>query len=110
MYLSIVKYASREINSKLTNIFSMYNHMDYSSDERHDYCIFDGCGNVRWGDGACSPQEPSWFFAGRRSGAWLQACEAELAGPALPFLPQVDCHRNQAVLVWGTSRAPLTNT
>lgn len=46
MYLSIVKYASREINSKLTNIFSMYNHMDYSSDERHDYCIFDGCGNV----------------------------------------------------------------
>ena len=24
-----------------------------------------------------------------------------------PFLPHVDCHRNQAVLVWGTSRAPL---
>jgi hypothetical protein len=47
----------------------MYNHMDYRSDERHDYCIFDGCGNVRWRDGACSPQEPSWFFAGRRSKA-----------------------------------------
>jgi hypothetical protein len=69
MYLSIVNYASREINSKLTHIFSMYNHMDYSSDERHDYCIFDDCGNVRWGDDACSPQEPNWFFAGRRSGA-----------------------------------------
>jgi hypothetical protein len=48
MYLSIVKYTSREINSKLTHIFSMYNHIDYSSDERHDYCIFDACGNVRW--------------------------------------------------------------
>jgi hypothetical protein len=88
----------------------MYNHMDYSSDERHDYCIFDDYGIVRWRDGACSPQEPSWFFAGRRSEAWSQACAAELAGPALPLLPHVDCHRTQAVIVWGTLMAPLTNT
>jgi hypothetical protein len=72
MYLSIVKYASREINSKLTHISSIYNHMDYSSDERHDYCIFDDYGNVRWGDDACSPQELNWFFAGRRSGDGLR--------------------------------------
>jgi len=49
------------------------------------------------------------FLRGEGPGAWSQACEAELAGPALPFFPHVDCHRNQAVLVWGTSRAPLTN-
>ena len=84
--------------------------MDYSRDERHDYCIFDGCGNVRWGDDACSLQEPNWFFAGRRSEAWSQAYAAELAGPALPLLPRVDCHRNQAVIVWGTLKALLTNT
>ena len=50
------------------------------------------------------------FLRGEGPGAWSQACAAELAGPALPLLPHVDCHRNQAVIVWGTLMVPLTNT
>jgi hypothetical protein len=110
MYLSTVKYASQEINEKLTQILSIYNHIDYGSHERHDYCIFDSRGNDGWGDGTCGPGEPVWFLAGRRSVIWFQACEAELAGSVPPLFPYVDCHRNEAVIVWGTVRAPLTNT
>ena len=87
MYLSIIKYASREINSKLTNISSMYS----------TWIIVVMRGTITVSSMAVETSDGEMvravlrnlvgFLRGEGPGYGRRHAKAELAGPALPFLP-----------------------
>jgi hypothetical protein len=40
----------------------------------------------------------------------ISSIQGPLPMPARPLVPDVDCYRDETVIVWGTLRAPFTNT